>query len=164
MDFELYSLSKKGIFSTTYFIHKEIDPVLYTVKKKSMFSSTYLFIDDMENLVLSVARAPGIFKMGFEIFDGEGRKLTHVYKEGMKNNLRAEYSEDDIFIKGNFGRSNYTFTHLDREIGKVSRKRHGKHKIGVALASNYDQLVLLGMVVAIEMKIQYQNAAAAASG
>jgi len=72
MEFAIYTISVRGIFSTHYEIYQD-DELIYRVEKPSFFAFREMnFIDLDENNVLNIYRHSTFFNYKFEIFqDGE---------------------------------------------------------------------------------------------
>lgn len=151
MEFVVYTISVKGIFSTHYEIHRD-DQLVYRVKRPSFFTfSEMIFFDPGGNEIQRVKKHFALFQSKFT-FTQENQYVATFEKETIDN----FYNSSSIFgrhtVQGNFFNSEYTVFDEDGEVAKVSRKRlRSIKKYGIAIIKGNDELYILAMVIAISM-------------
>lgn len=152
MDFAVYTISIKGIFSRSYEIYKD-DELVYWVKKPSFFSLRNLdFIDQMGHKVAHLYRNLFFLSYKFNI-SMEGREIATFEKNSIDNYFVSDGIYGYHTVHGDFFNSEYTvFNDDDIEIAKISRKRfRSNKKYGIAIIKGNDELYILAMVIAISV-------------
>ncbi len=151
MEFSIYTISIKGIFSKHYEIYLD-DELMYQVKKPSFFAFREMnFIDRGGNKILKVYRKSSFFNYKF-VISQDDKPLATFEKDGLDN----YYTSSSIYgihtVQGDFFNSEYTVFNDDGEIAKISRKRFRSHKkYGIAIIKGSNELYILAMVIALSI-------------
>lgn len=165
MEFNLYRISRIGFWSKKYIIYSNTNDFLYRVQSLGFFKSG-LKIENYHNELKYVIKSKMSFSgYKFELLDAHNRiqSVANSKFSFKKQILEVETPLGLIVINGKFNRKEYTFQLNRQEIAKVSiNNRDSQNHIGIAIRSDIDQDLILGLVVLIILKIQIQNAAAAA--
>ena len=151
MEFSIYTISVRGIFSTHFEIYQD-DELIFRVEKPSFFAFREMnFIDLEGNQVLRVYRHPSIFNYKFEISQ-DGESLGTFEKNGISNSYTSSSIYGNHTIKGDFFNSEYTVSDENDEVAKISRKRFRSHKkYGIAIIKGNNELYILAMIIAISI-------------
>ena len=133
MEFSIYTISVRGIFSKHFEIYQD-DEIVYRVEKPSFFEFREMnFIDHSGNQILKVYRHSSFFNYKFEI-SKDGESLGTFEKDGLSNHYTSSSIYGDHTVQGDFFNSEYTVFDETKEIAKVSRKRFRAHKkYGIAI-------------------------------
>ena len=161
MEFNLFSIKRRGIFFKSYEIYKE-DHLKYTVQT-SAFIRKYI-IYDQHGLELLQIKRPftfSLFSMTFTInkFDQPIAEITEDSKL-FANNLNIITRDGVYNAEGNFRANDFTiFKNDSNEVAKISRHHaFAKQQYGVAVLDSEDELLILSIVMAIEMMIRVKRA------
>lgn len=158
MNFNVYNINKKGIVFQSFEI-LENQKLLYHVKKSGIISSTFIIESSNHTEVLRIKKSFSVFKMNFEILRGN-EKIAFIEKENriLKQKLVVSTKDMPLDVIGNFGRNDYTILRGEEEIAKVSRNAmQWTNYFGVAIKEGEDALLIFGIVMALQLKIQTQN-------
>lgn len=159
MEFRTFTINKKGlIFQSLEIVENK--KLIYRAVKSGIFKPSYIIKDKRGVEQLKITKPTTLLKMQFEIFEG-GNKIAHINKEStfLKQKLQVDTKDGVLEILGNFSRNNYMISRGEEEIAKISRKgMRWKNYIGVAIKAAESHLLILAIVLAIELKIQTQNA------
>lgn len=152
MDFNLYSISKRGIFSSTYDIYNE-GVLLFTVKKKSFFGWKFIFYDNYKEKFMSLNHVFKFFKTSFKLFrEEELLAIITRTKGAFKNNFIVETDDITYTVNGDFKMRSFTINDGINDVARVSRKpRTRKNMYGIAISSEEDQELILGIAFAMEV-------------
>lgn len=159
MDFNIYSINKRGLVFQTFEILQN-QKVIYKVNKSGIISSRFIIQDRHNSEVLRINKVFSIFKMNFELLIGN-EKVAFIEKESviLKQKLIVSTQTSPLEVNGNFMRSDYTISRDGEEIAKISRNSmQWTGYFGVAIKAKENALLILGIVMALELKIQAQNA------
>lgn len=152
MEYSLYSISKKGIFSTGYEIHQEGE-LLFTIKKKGIFSWNYVFYDSYGDKIMSLKHVFKLFKTSFKLFREEELLAIITRAKGtFKNNFDVETDDMQYTIGSDFRMRSFTVMDETYEVAKISRKpRTRKQMYGIAISNEEDQELILGLAFSMEV-------------
>ena len=152
MEFNLFSISKEGYFSSKYRIENEGD-LMYTVKKKNIFLSRYGFYDALGNEVLTLRRRSSLFKIKYELTKSDFHKAYIEQTKGaFKNNFIVDSPTRYYFVEGNFSLKSFTVIEDDKEIAKISRRPFKKkNRYGIAMTLDAETDLILATAIAIEI-------------
>ena len=161
MDFNLFSIKKRGILFKSYNIFKD-DHLKYTVKA-SAFVRKYVIYDQHGLELLQIKRPFSLspFSMTFTInkFD---QPIAEVTKDSklFANNLTIIAKDGVYNAEGNFKANDFTiFKNENEEVAKISRHHaFAKKQYGVAILDSEDDLLILSIVMIIEMMIRVKRA------
>jgi len=159
MEFRTFSINKKGLIFQSLEI-LENGKLLYKAVKSGLLRTSYVIQDTSGKEQLKISKPTSLLRMSFEIFE-RGDKIAHIDKDHtfLKQKLRVNTRSGILDIEGNFKRNDYTIFRADEEIAKISRKGlRWKNFFGIAIKDSEDHLLILGIVLALELKIQAQNA------
>lgn len=151
MEFAIYTISVRGIFSTHYEIYQD-DELIYRVEKPSFFAFREMnFIDLDENNVLNIYRHSTFFNYKFEIFQ-DGESIGTIEKDGVSNYYTSSSIYGEHSVQGDLFNSEYTVFDESDEIAKVSKKRFRSHKkYGIAIIKGKNELYVLAMIIALSI-------------
>ena len=161
MDFNLFSIKRRGFLFKNYKIYKG-EELKYRVKASAFLRKFVVY--DQHGLELIQIKRPfsfAFFTMTFTInkFDSPIAEVTTDGKL-FTNNLNI-VSKDGVYnADGNFRANNFTiYKNDEEEVAKISRHHaFAKHQYGVAIKSSEDELLILCIVMAIEMMIRVKRA------
>ena len=153
MEFSIYTISVKGLFSKYYEIHQD-DHLVYRVKKPSLFAfGERVFTRPGGAEVLKIKRDVSLFilKFKFTVTEGEDHIAT-IEKDNLDNFYNSSSIYGHFTVQGNFFNNEYTIFHNSEEIAKISRKRfRSAKKYGIAIIEGFDELYILSLVIAISI-------------
>ena len=149
MDFVLYTISVRGIFSTHFEIYRN-DVLMYRVRKPSFFAFRKMyFYDTGGNEVLEIYRHASFMKYRMTI-NQDGKSIATFEKDSFENFYTSTSIYGNYTIEGDFFGREYTVYDDEKDIAKVSRKRfRSKKKYGIAIIEGHNELYILAMVIAI---------------
>lgn len=159
MKFKTFSINKKGLIFQSLEI-LENGELKYLAKRSGVFKPSFVISDLAGIQQLKISKLITFFKMQFEIFKGDS-KIAHIDKENkiLKQSLQVNTKSGVLDIHGNFRRNSYTISRRNEEIAKISCNGFKRNNyIGIAIKAVEDYLLILGIVLALELKIQVQNA------
>lgn len=159
MDFNLYSISKKGIFSSTYDIFHKSE-LLLTVKKKGFFSWHYIFYDNYGEKLMSLKHVFKLFKTSFKLLrEDELLAIITRSKGAFKNNFLVETADITYTVGGDFKMRSFTINDGTSDVARISRKpRTRKNMYGIAISDDEDQELILGVAFAMEVTRKLKQA------
>jgi len=161
MDFNFYTINRKGFLFQFYEILQD-DQLIYRVNRKGIFNPRYLMLDMLGQEILLIKREFAFFKMRFQIIrdDINIAFIEKLNKISFGHKLIVDSVDGPLDINGNFNRTQYTISRSGNEVAKISRHRIRRKKhYGVAVRSDEDPVLFLGIIMAIEFKIQLQKTA-----
>ena len=153
MEFAVYTISVKGLFSKHYEIHKD-DQLVYRVKKPSFWAFKEMnFMDPGGNEILKVYRHASLFIINYKfVFSQDGKSIATFERDGFGNFYVSTSIYGKHTVQGDFFNSEYTVYNEEGEIAKVSRKRlRSNKKYGIAIIKGNNELYILAMVIAISI-------------
>jgi uncharacterized protein YxjI len=158
MEFQLFSVKTKGLIFKSYEIYKE-DQIKYLVKANA-FVRQYTLFDEHGLELIQIKRPFSFFSFRFIIkkFD---LTIAEVSKESklFTNNLNIISANGTYFASGNFRANEFTILKNDEEVAKISRhSSFSNRQYGIAILDGEDELLILGIVMAIEMMIRVRRA------
>lgn len=152
MEFNIYTISKKGFFSSTYLIRSG-DEIVYKAKP-ALFANKCSFTDVNDREIFFIKRKTALFKSIYHVLHG-GEKYAEVLVKGaFKTKLIVDTEDGQYLLWSEAFHKSFTVSKSDREIGKISRKSMFKTNIGVAIDENEDNEFILALVIVIEMIIK----------
>lgn len=152
MEFNLYTISRKSIFSRTYDIYYG-EAIAYRAKIHFFFQGcTFSTMTGEE--IFRIKREFSPFKMRYRI-EYQGVVYARVAVKGILQTKLMVQSEDaDYLVQGKSFHRDFTIIKNDIEIAKVSRKNIFKTAIGVAIQEEEDDELILTLVMLIEVIIK----------
>ena len=151
MNVKLYTISKRGFFSSTYEILED-GKHLYTAISR-FFLRGYYIHSTLGHKIMTIRRPFSFFNTLFILEKGEieiarmKRKLSFT-----ENDISIEAGNDKYEVDGNFWSTDFTILKNGVEIAKISRKlMRSKDKYGIAVNENEDPVVVLAIALVVEL-------------
>lgn len=157
MDFNVYTVSLKGMFSNKYEVLKEGDPA-YTVVRKGFLGSGDRYIQDADGYDLLCIKKSSLFSSEkFELYE-DGHRVGLFSKETFKSTCYLETQEMTYSITKNTWSNELTVYDGELDIAKVSRKSlRRKDHAGIAIMEGYNDLHILAAVICVLEIIRQQS-------
>lgn len=156
MEFDLYTIKKKGLFLKKYEILQDGE-VVYNVSGKPFNFLRSLQIYDRNGLEVMQVKRPFIpFKMIFRLMSYMD-VVAEIKREfgPFKNNLLVTSKFGDYYVNGNFMKDDFTISKGPEEIAKISRQRSFKgDSYGIAISQDENKLFILGLTMTLELMIR----------
>jgi uncharacterized protein YxjI len=151
MNFNLYTISKKGFFNRTYEIYKE-ENLLFTAKPKFFLKGYYIYTL-LGHEALEIERPFAFFKSEFILKKGDREVARMTRKFNMlKENLDIITPHDEYSVVGNMWSTDFTIHKNQCEIAKISRKVFRFQKrYGIAILEGEDDLLIISVALIIEL-------------
>ena len=157
MDFNLYTIERRGFFLKTYDILDEDGMLKYRMRSRPFNFLRNFRIEDHNGLeLMQIVRPFKIFKMVFLLknFEEQIAEIKRITKFG-KTELEILSKYGAYFAIGNFRKSNFTITRGSEEVAKISRSHSlSKRSYGLAIKADEDPLFFIGITLSIEIMIR----------
>lgn len=153
MEFAVYTISVKGIFSKHYEIHQD-DRLMYRVRRPSFWAFKEMYFTEPGGKeVLKIKRHASLLTINSKfVMTKNGEAVATFEKDGFDNFYTSSSIYGEHTVQGNFFNSEYTIYNNDGEVAKISRKRfRSDKKYGIAIIKGTNELYILGMVIAISI-------------
>lgn len=155
MEFNLYIVTKiRRIFSTSYNVLKD-NKLLYIINKKSRFNHDLIVSNNKNHQILEVKKEATSTTMELHVIDTNNKTLAVLKNKVFSNNLYANTFAGPMDIIGNLMSTEFTIKEDKNEIAKISIHKNNRSKyLGMAVHADYDQLLFIGMLAALELKLK----------
>ena len=156
MEFNLYTITRKNIFSRTHIIYSGDEPVYQS--KFSFFLRRCVLTDMSGQEVFIIKRKFAAFQSIFEIIY-QGVTFARIKAKGaIKTKLLVDTEDGPYLVVGKSFFKEFTVIKNDEEIAKISRKTSLKTNIGLAIREGEDDEFILALIMVIEIVIRLKRA------
>lgn len=147
MEFDYFTIEKKGIFSRKFIINKNNEEYLLA-SPTGFFSSSYKICTENGYEIVSVIREFAMFTFKFNIHAGEASGT--IKKETFSNTYVIQSNIGEYLVKGNIWSSNFTIYHEGVEIAKCTTSAMSISKrYNLAIERGPDEDFILGIMIAL---------------